>query len=100
MNGMLDQLVKGEDELYQMNKRIWVPITRNLRDRILDETHKSKYSMHPGSVKMYKNIRPNYWWIGMKKSIALYVAKCLTCSQVKAEHQKPSGLLQQLELPI
>ncbi|KAI3773726.1 hypothetical protein L1987_48256 [Smallanthus sonchifolius] len=56
--------------------------------------------MHPGSDKMYKNLKPEYWWIGMKKHIAEYVAKCLTCSKVKAEHQKPSGLLQQLELPV
>ena len=83
-----------------MNTRIWVPITGNLRKTILEEAHKSKYAMHPGCDKMYKNLRSNYWWIGMKKDIALYVAKCLTCSQVKAEHQKPSGLLQQLELPV
>ncbi|KAC9644520.1 hypothetical protein E3N88_45465 [Mikania micrantha] len=49
---------------------------------------------------MYKNLKENYWWIGMKKDIAAYVARCLTCSQVKAEHQKPSGMLQQLELPV
>ncbi|KAI3825889.1 hypothetical protein L1987_07605 [Smallanthus sonchifolius] len=49
---------------------------------------------------MYKGMRPDYWWIGMKKHIASDVAKCLTCSQVKAEHQKPSGLLQQLEIPV
>ncbi|GJZ40706.1 reverse transcriptase domain-containing protein [Tanacetum coccineum] len=40
-----------------------------------------------------------YWWPGMKKEIAIYVSKCLTCAKVKAEHQRPSGLLQQLEIP-
>ncbi|KAK1427604.1 hypothetical protein QVD17_16293 [Tagetes erecta] len=100
MKGMLEQLVKGDDEILRMNKRIWVPITGNIRGRILEEAHKSKYSVHPGCDKMYKNLKGNYWWIGMKKHIAIYVAKCLTCSQVKAEHQKPSGLLQQLELPV
>ena len=100
MKGMIDRLIKGDDEILRMNKRIWVPVIGDLRDRILEEAHKSKYMMHPGSDKMYKNLKENYWWIGMKKAIAIYVAKCLTCSQVKAEHQKPSGLLQQLELPV
>ncbi|GJZ79067.1 putative reverse transcriptase domain-containing protein [Tanacetum coccineum] len=53
-----------------------------------------------GADKMYKDIKEYYWWPGMKKDIALYVGKCLTCSKVKAEHQKPSGLLQQPEIPV
>ena len=56
--------------------------------------------MHPGNNKMYQDLKKNSWWIGMKKYIAKFVSKCLTCSQVKAEHQQPSGLLQQLEMPI
>ncbi|GKE49186.1 putative reverse transcriptase domain-containing protein [Tanacetum coccineum] len=48
---------------------------------------------------MYYDLRDMYWWPGMKKDIALYVSKCLTCSKVKAEHQRPSGLLQQPEIP-
>ncbi|GJX96372.1 putative reverse transcriptase domain-containing protein [Tanacetum coccineum] len=48
---------------------------------------------------MYYDLRDLYWWPGMKKDIALYVSKCLTCSKVKVEHQKPSGLLQQPEIP-
>ncbi|KAI3695447.1 hypothetical protein L1987_78444 [Smallanthus sonchifolius] len=90
---MIDQLIKGDDGIIRMNKRIWVPIYENTREEILEEAHKSKYTMHRGSNKMYKNLKANYWWIGMKKHIAIYVAKCLTCSQVKAEHLKPSGLL-------
>ncbi|KAK1413557.1 hypothetical protein QVD17_35332 [Tagetes erecta] len=100
MKGMLEQLIKGEDDILRINNRIWIPVTNKLRDKILEEAHKSKYMIHPGSDKMYKNLKGNYWWIGMKKDIAKYVAKCLTCSQVKSEHQKPSGLLQQLEIPV
>ena len=48
---------------------------------------------------MYTYIKEFYWWPGMKKTIASYIGKCMTCSKVKAEHQKPSGLLQQLEIP-
>ncbi|GKF91637.1 putative reverse transcriptase domain-containing protein [Tanacetum coccineum] len=55
--------------------------------------------MHPGADKMYHDLRDKYWWLGMKRDIATYVSKCLTCSKMKAEHQRPSSLLQQLEIP-
>ncbi|KAI3732715.1 hypothetical protein L1987_63922 [Smallanthus sonchifolius] len=97
---MIDQLIKGDDRIFRMNKRIWVPIYGNLREEILENAYKSKYTMHPIRDKMYKNLNANYWWIGMKNHIAIYIAKYLTCSQVKAEHQKPSSLLQQLEIQV
>ncbi|GJY77904.1 putative reverse transcriptase domain-containing protein [Tanacetum coccineum] len=65
----------------------------------MNEAHATTYSIHPGVDKMYYDLRGLYWWPGMKKDIAMYVSKCLTCSKVKAEHQKPSGLLQQPEIP-
>ncbi|GJR80240.1 putative reverse transcriptase domain-containing protein [Tanacetum coccineum] len=79
--------------------RIWLPLFGRLRDFIMHESHKSKYSIHPGSDKMYQELRKLYWWPNMKAEIATYVSKCLTCAKVKAEHQKPSGLLQQPEIP-
>nr|GEU36588.1 retrotransposon protein, putative, Ty3-gypsy subclass [Tanacetum cinerariifolium] len=69
------------------------------RDMIMHESHKSKYSIHPGSDKMYPDLKKLYWWPNMKVDIATFVSKCLTCAKVKAEHQKPSGLLQQPEIP-
>ncbi|GJX89413.1 putative reverse transcriptase domain-containing protein [Tanacetum coccineum] len=60
----------------------------------------SKYSIHPGSDKMYQDLKKLYWWPNMMAIITEYVAKCLTCSRVKAEYQKPSGLLVQLEIPV
>ncbi|GJV64043.1 putative reverse transcriptase domain-containing protein [Tanacetum coccineum] len=63
------------------------------------ESHKSKYSIHPGSDKMYQDLKKLYWWPNMKAIIAEYVGKCLTCSRVKVECQKPSSLLIQLEIP-
>ncbi|GKA80530.1 putative reverse transcriptase domain-containing protein [Tanacetum coccineum] len=71
----------------------------DVRIVILNEAHKSKYSVHPRADKMYHNLRDMYWWSEMKRDIATYVSKCLTCAKVKAEHQRPSGLLQQPEIP-
>ncbi|GJS13457.1 putative reverse transcriptase domain-containing protein [Tanacetum coccineum] len=78
--------------------RVWLPLLGGLRDLIMHESHKSKYSIHPGSDKMYQDMKKLYWWPNMKADIATYVSKCLTCAKVKAEHQRPSGLLQQPEI--
>ncbi|GJT31449.1 reverse transcriptase domain-containing protein [Tanacetum coccineum] len=78
----------------------WLPLFGNLRDLIMHESHKSKYSIHPGSDKMYQDLKKLYWWPNMKAIIAEYVGKCLTCSRVKVECQKPSGLLVQPEIPM
>ncbi|GKB90739.1 putative reverse transcriptase domain-containing protein [Tanacetum coccineum] len=77
----------------------WLPIFGNLRDLILHESLKSKYSIHPGSDKMYQDLKKLYWWPNMKAIIAEYVGKCLTCSGVKAECQKPCDLLIQQDIP-
>nr|GEV73644.1 putative reverse transcriptase domain-containing protein [Tanacetum cinerariifolium] len=82
-----------------LNGRSWLPCYGDLRIVIMHESHKSKYSIHPGSDKMYQNMKNLYWWPNMKADIATYVSKCLTCAKVKAEHQKPSGLLVQPKIP-
>ncbi|GJU31641.1 putative reverse transcriptase domain-containing protein [Tanacetum coccineum] len=82
-----------------IKNRSWLPLFGNLRDLIMHESHKSKYSIHPGSDKMYQDLKKLYWWPNMKAIIAEYVGKCLTCSRVKAECQKPFGLLIQPEIP-
>ncbi|GJX20898.1 putative reverse transcriptase domain-containing protein [Tanacetum coccineum] len=71
-----------------------------VRDLVMHESHKSKYSIHPGSDKMYQDLKPLYWWPNIKADIAMYVSKCLICAKVKAKHQKPFGLLQQHEIPV
>ncbi|GJS68212.1 putative reverse transcriptase domain-containing protein [Tanacetum coccineum] len=73
---------------------------RLIKDLVMHESHKSKYSIHPGSDKIYQDSKLLYWWPNMKADIATYVSKCLTCAKVKAKHQKPSGLLQQPEIPV
>ncbi|GKE68446.1 reverse transcriptase domain-containing protein [Tanacetum coccineum] len=65
----------------------------------MHEYHKSKYSVHPGSDKIYQDMKLLYWWPNMKVDIATYISKCLTYLKVKAEHQKPSGLLVQPDIP-
>ncbi|GKD02079.1 putative reverse transcriptase domain-containing protein, partial [Tanacetum coccineum] len=88
---------KGDRSLYFMD-RIWVPLVGGVRTVIMDKAHKSMYSIHPGADKMYCDLRDMYWWPGMKRDNATYVSKCLTYAKVKAEHQRPSGLLQQPEI--
>nr|GEV54540.1 hypothetical protein [Tanacetum cinerariifolium] len=80
--------------------RQFLRLTSGLRDLVMHESHKSKYSIHSGLDKMYQDLNPLYWWSNMKADIATYVSKCLTCAKVKAEHQKPSGLLQQPKIPV
>nr|GEU47274.1 hypothetical protein [Tanacetum cinerariifolium] len=76
------------------NGRSWLSCYGNLRTVIMHELHKSKYSIHPSSDKMYQDMKKLYWWPNMKADIATYVSKCLTCAKVKDEHQRPSGLLE------
>ncbi|GKA97546.1 putative reverse transcriptase domain-containing protein [Tanacetum coccineum] len=83
---------KSDGTLYYLD-RIWVPLKGEVRTLIMDEAQKSKYYVHPGADKMHYELRDRYWWPRMKKDIAEYVSKCLTCLKVKAEHQRPSGLL-------
>nr|GEW30112.1 putative reverse transcriptase domain-containing protein [Tanacetum cinerariifolium] len=75
-----------------IKNRSWLPFFGNLRDLIMRESYKSKYSIHPGSDKMYQDLKKLYWWPNMKAIIAEYVGKCLTFSRVKTECQKLSGL--------
>nr|GFA48325.1 putative reverse transcriptase domain-containing protein [Tanacetum cinerariifolium] len=87
------------DKTQCLNGRSWLPCYGDLRTVIMHESYKSKYSVHPGSDKMYQDMKKLYWWPNMKADIATYVSKCLTCSKVKAEHQRPPGLLVQPKIP-
>ncbi|GJX00375.1 putative reverse transcriptase domain-containing protein [Tanacetum coccineum] len=94
-----EKLEPRADGTLCLNGRSWLPCYGNLRSVIMHESHKSKYSIHPGSEKMYQDMKKLYWWPNMKADIATYVSKCLTCAKVKAEHQRPSGLLVQPAIP-
>ncbi|GJV63205.1 putative reverse transcriptase domain-containing protein [Tanacetum coccineum] len=94
-----EKLEPRTDGTLCLNGRSWLPCYGDLRTVIMHESHKSKYSIHPGSEKMYQDVKKLYWWPNMKADIATYVSKCLTCAKVKAEHQRQSGLLVQPEIP-
>ncbi|GJU07197.1 putative reverse transcriptase domain-containing protein [Tanacetum coccineum] len=104
LHGMIKNLEPRADGTLCLKNRSWIPRFGDLRALIMHESHKSKYSIHPGSDKMYQDLKKLlkklYWWPNMKAKIATHVSKCMTCAKVKAEYQKPSGLLVQPIIPI
>nr|GEZ50641.1 reverse transcriptase domain-containing protein [Tanacetum cinerariifolium] len=95
-----ERLEPRTDGTLCLHGRSWLPCYGDLRSVIMHESHKSKYSIHPGFEKMYQDMKKLYWWPNMKADIATYVSKCLTCAKVKAEHQRPSGLLVKHAIPV
>ncbi|GKA71425.1 putative reverse transcriptase domain-containing protein, partial [Tanacetum coccineum] len=100
LGGMIKNLEPRTNGTLCLKNRSWIPCFGNLRALIMHESYKSKYSIHPGSDKMYQNFKKLYWWPNMKVEISTYVSKCMTCAKVKAEYQKPSSLLVQHVIPI
>nr|GEX70261.1 putative reverse transcriptase domain-containing protein [Tanacetum cinerariifolium] len=98
-NPRKEKLELHADGTLCLNNRSRLSCYSDLRTLIMHESHKSKYSVYPGSDKMYQDMKKLYWWPNMKADIATYVSKCLTCLKVKAEHQKPLGLLVQPKIP-
>ncbi|GJQ98438.1 putative reverse transcriptase domain-containing protein [Tanacetum coccineum] len=89
----IEKLEPRADGTLCLNDRSWLPCYGDLRTVIIHESHKSNYYNHPGSDKMYQDMKKLYWWPNMKADIATYVSKILTCAKVKAEHQKPSVVI-------
>jgi hypothetical protein len=90
---------KDDQGVISFKDRIVVPKDAEVRQQILDEAHLSRYSIHPGSTKMYQDLKQHYWWTKMKIEIARYVARCDTCRRVKTVHMKTAGPLQSLPIP-
>ncbi|WVZ76146.1 hypothetical protein U9M48_024144 [Paspalum notatum var. saurae] len=88
-----------DQEVLWFNNRLVVPKDMELRKKILDEAHTSVLTMHPGSNKMYQDLKQKFWWTRMKQEIAKYVSECDVCKRVKADHLKPGGMLQPLNVP-
>ncbi|WVZ93271.1 LOW QUALITY PROTEIN: hypothetical protein U9M48_039266 [Paspalum notatum var. saurae] len=79
--------------------RLVVPKNFELRKKIMEEAHTSRFTIHPGSTKMYQDLKQRFWWTRMKREIGQFVSECDICQKVKAEHLKPAGLLQSLPIP-
>ncbi|GKE27021.1 putative reverse transcriptase domain-containing protein [Tanacetum coccineum] len=77
LHGLEQQMERKEDGSLYFMDRIWVPLVGGVRIIIMDEAHKTRYSVHPVVDKMYHDLRDMYWWSGMKRDIATYVGKCL-----------------------
>ena len=107
MEGIRVNMEEGRAEGFRVDEqgtiwfgnRVCVPKDPEIRKLIFQEAHDSPYSIHPGNTKMYMDLKESFWWSNMKREIAEYIALCDVCSRVKAEHQKPAGLLQPLPVP-
>ena len=97
--GQSQDFVIDSEGTLRLGTRLCVPDVDELRKEIMEGAHFSAYSIHPGSTKMYHDLKDTYWWNGMKKDIVEFVSKCRTCQQVKLKHQRPSEILQQLPIP-
>jgi hypothetical protein len=91
--GKAPDLIEDEYGTVWFQKRICVPNVVHLHEKILQQAHDSAYSIHPGSTKMYQDLKERYLWYGMKCDVVAHVALCDVCQRVKVEHQRPAGLL-------
>ena len=89
-----------DDDMIVKGQRMCVSEYGEMKRDIMEKAYSFAYAMHPGSTKMYKTLKEHYWWNGMKKEIASFVSRCLTCQQVKAEHQRLMGKIQLLLIQV
>ena len=89
----------GWDGVLRYQERLCVPNIDGLRNHIFEEAHGSRYSIHPGSIMMYHDLREVFWWEGLKKDIVEFVVNCTNWQHMKDEHQNSSGLLQEIQVP-
>jgi hypothetical protein len=90
---------KDTEGMIWFKDRLCFPDIKSIRELILKKAHETAYSIHPGSEKMYQDLKKSFWWYGMKREIIEYVAICDSCQRIKAEHQRPASLLQPLQIP-
>ena len=98
-NGKETEFTVNENGVLYYKDRVCLPEDNDLRKAILEETHSGSFAIHPGSTKMYQDLKMSFWWSGMKRDVSEFVTKCLVCQRVKEEHQVPSGLLQLIRIP-
>ena len=96
--GKETEFTAKEDGFLYYRDQICVPNDDELKKSILKEAHSGSFAMHPGSTKMYQDLKTSYWWSGMKRDVSEFVTKCMVCQKVKAEHQVPSRLLRPVKI--
>ena len=89
----------NEDGFLYYRDRVCVPNDDELKKSILEEAHSGSFAMHPGSTKMYQDLKTSYWWSRIKRDVSEFVTKCMVCQKVQTEHQVPSGLFQPIRIP-
>ncbi|WMV45825.1 hypothetical protein MTR67_039210, partial [Solanum verrucosum] len=99
LNKSVEVFSQGGEGVLRYKGRLCAPNFDDLREKILDEAHDSRHSILLGMSRMYRDLWEVYWWNGMKKDIACFVAKCPNCQQVKVEHKKSRDLSQDIEIP-
>ena len=107
ISAIIDQIGDGTETEFTMNEngvlyykdRVCVPDDDELRKAILEEAHSGSFAIHPGSTKMYQDLKMSFWLSEMKRDVSEFVTKCLVCQRVKAKHQVPFGLLQPIRIP-
>ena len=101
ISAIINQIGNGKETEFNVNEngvlyykdRVCVPDCNELRKSILEGAHSGSFAIHPGSTKMYQDLKVSFWWFGMKRDVSEFVTKCLVCQRVKTKHQVPSGLL-------
>ena len=88
-NGKETEFTVNENGVLYYKDRVCVPDCNDLRKSILEEAHNGSFDIHPGSTKMYRDLKMSLWWSGMKRDVSEFVTKCLVCQRVKADHQVP-----------
>ena len=88
----------NEDGFLYYRDQVCVPNDDELKKSILEEAHSGSFAMHPGSTKIYQDLKTSYWWSRMKRDVSKFVTKFMVCQKVKAEHQVPLGLLQPIRM--
>nr|GFA32346.1 retrotransposable element Tf2 [Tanacetum cinerariifolium] len=96
----ISRIKEAQKETARFRLSLCVPDDASLREALLTEAHSSPFSFNPGSTKMYHDLNQHFWWSGMKRDVATFVSRCLICQQVKIEHQRASGLLRPLDIPV
>ena len=98
-NGKKIEFTVKENGVLYYKDRVCIPDGNDFRKTILEEAHSGSFAIHPGSIKMYLDLKMSFWWSGMKRDVSEFVTKCLVCQRVKIEHQVSSGLLQPIRIP-